>query len=56
MWKPVEVAEHFHVSKRTIYRMIERRQIPFHKIGGLIRFKPEDVEKYMENGCFGSLK
>jgi excisionase family DNA binding protein len=47
--KPEEVAEYFSVSRRTIYRLIEKRQIPFCKIRGRIRFRPEDIEAFMRS-------
>lgn len=43
---PQELANYFGVSLKTIYRRIERREIPFYKIGGSIRLKKEDIEKY----------
>jgi excisionase family DNA binding protein len=43
---PKELADYFGVSLKTIYRRIEKREIPFYKIGGSIRLKKEDIEKY----------
>jgi len=47
--KPKELAVYCNVSMRTVYRRMENREIPFHKIGGSIRFKREDVEKYFDS-------
>lgn len=45
---PQELAIYFSVSLKTIYRRIDHREIPFYKIGGIIRFKKEGIEKYMD--------
>jgi excisionase family DNA binding protein len=45
--KPEELAAYFSISKRTVYRLVEKRQIPFCKIRGRIRFKPEDVKTFL---------
>lgn len=46
--KPDELAQFLNISKPTVYRLIDRRQIPFHKIGGSLRFQMKDVLKYIE--------
>lgn len=47
--KPEILAGILSVSKPTVYRLIEKRQIPFYKIGGSLRFKVEDVMAFLEN-------
>jgi len=42
-----ELAAYFNVSVRTIHRRIESKDLPFHRIGGCIRFKREDVDNYL---------
>jgi len=44
---PEELAAYFSISKRTVYRLVEKRQIPFCKIRGRIRFRPEDIETFL---------
>jgi excisionase family DNA binding protein len=44
---PDDLAELFCISRATIYRLIDGRQLPFHKIGGSIRFFKVDVENYL---------
>lgn len=44
-----ELAVFFNTSLATIYRLIEGRRIPFYKIGRSIRFKMEDIQKYLED-------
>ncbi len=43
-----ELAKYLCISKVTVYRLTESRKIPFYKISGCIRFKMEDVERYLE--------
>ncbi len=42
-----EVAELLSISKTTLYRLIYGRKIKCYKISGLLRFKQEDVEDYI---------
>lgn len=46
--KPEELATFLNVSRPTVYRLIERRLIPFYKIGGSLRFKMQDILDYVE--------
>ena len=46
---PDELAELLAISRATVYRLIARRQIAFIKVGGSIRFRGNDVDKYLEN-------
>jgi len=43
---PKELADLLIVSVPTVYRLVEKRQIPFYKIGGGLRFKLEDFETF----------
>jgi len=42
-----EIAERLNVSKTTIYRLVERRQLPFYKVGRSLRFAEEDMIAYL---------
>jgi excisionase family DNA binding protein len=46
---PEELAEFLSVSKATIYRLVGKRKLPFHRIGGMLRFKRQEIENYLEN-------
>jgi len=46
---PEELADIFKISKSSVYRLIDKRQIPFFKIGGKLRFSQSDIDKYLEN-------
>jgi len=35
------------VSKRTVRRLIDQRNIPFFKVGRLIRFSQKDLDNYL---------
>lgn len=50
-WLSVEgIAEYLGVSKETIYRWLERKKIPAHRIGKLWKFKPSEVDQWIKNG------
>ena len=42
-----EASEYMGVSKRTLYRMIRGHQIPFLRIGRLVKFDLEQIEKWI---------
>ncbi len=45
---PDELARVLKISKATVYRLIEKRKIPFHKVMGSIRFDKHDVVVYLQ--------
>lgn len=53
---PDELAEFLSVSKATVYRLVGRRELPFHRIGGMLRFKKQDIESYLEDGRIDPVK
>jgi len=44
-----EVAAAVKLSVQTIRRYVLKREIPFHKINRAIRFKPSEIEWWVEN-------
>jgi len=47
-WASVdEVAKHLGVAKDSIYRWIEKRGLPAHKIGRLWKFKLSEVDDWV---------
>lgn len=48
-----EVADLLSVGKKTIYQLKASGQIPYIKIGGIIRFDREQIEKWLakKGGC-----
>ncbi len=50
-WLSVEgIAEYLGVSKETIYRWLERKKIPAHRIGKLWKFKTSEVDQWIMSG------
>lgn len=38
------------ISRASVYRLVEKRLIPFYKLRSGLRFRVEDVESYLD-GC-----
>ena len=50
-WVSVEdVANHLGVSKDTIYRWIEAKGLPAHRIGRLWKFKLDEIDEWVRTG------
>lgn len=50
-WLSVEeIAKHLGVSKETVYRWLERKTIPAHRMGKLWKFKPSEVDEWVLRG------
>jgi excisionase family DNA binding protein len=47
---PDDVAEVLRVSKTSVYRLVERREIRFYRVCGLLRFDSGDVERFLRAG------
>lgn len=46
---PDELADFLSISKASVYRLVNKRQIPFNKIGGSLRFRREDIDKFLDS-------
>ena len=56
-WASVEdVAKHLGVAKDSVYRWIDTRSLPAHKIGRLWKFKISEVDDWVRAGGAGSNK
>ncbi|MEQ9190985.1 MAG: helix-turn-helix domain-containing protein [Alphaproteobacteria bacterium] len=42
-----QTAERLNVCKRTVYRRIKDRELPFVRTGRLLRIDPVDLERYI---------
>ena len=42
-----EIAEHLGVKRDTIYKWIDRNDLPAHKVGRLWKFKVKEVDKWV---------
>jgi excisionase family DNA binding protein len=50
-WVSVEqVAAHLNVKALTIYKWLERKEMPAHKVGRLWRFKITEVDEWIREG------
>ncbi len=50
-WVSVEnIANHLGVAKDSIYRWIENKDLPAHKIGRLWKFKVSEVDEWVRAG------
>jgi excisionase family DNA binding protein len=45
-----EICKHLGISKDTVYRWIDKRNRPAHRVGRLWKFKKEDVDEWVRNG------
>ena len=43
-----EVSEYLGIKKSSLYSKVERQEIPYYKVGRLVRFKKSDVDLWME--------
>ena len=50
-WQSVEeIAAHLGVNRDTIYKWIERKQLPAHKVGRLWKFMISEVDEWVRAG------
>jgi excisionase family DNA binding protein len=50
-WVSVEqIAQHLNVKTFTIYKWLERKDMPAHKVGRLWRFKVTEVDRWVRSG------
>lgn len=45
-----EIADHLGVKRDTIYKWINRKQLPGHKVGRLWKFRKKEVDDWIING------
>ena len=45
-----EVAELLRVSKTSVYRLVERRALPFFRVSSVLRFDLADIEDFLGAG------
>lgn len=45
-----EIAHYLGISKETVYRWLEAKKIPAHKIGRQWKFKISEIDIWVKNG------
>ena len=45
-----EIAQYLGVVEDTVYRWIEHRGLPAHKVGKLWKFKTEEIDDWIKSG------
>ena len=45
-----EVAAHLSVAKDSIYRWVETKDFPAHRVGRLLRFRLSEVDEWVKTG------
>lgn len=49
-----EIARYLGVVEDTVYRWIERRSLPAHRVGKLWKFKTEEIDEWIRSGGAGN--
>lgn len=49
LWTVTDTANYLNVSDKTIYDWVHKREIPFIKINRLVRFRPKEIEKWLNS-------
>lgn len=53
-WLSVEeIAAYLGIKRDTVYKWIERNQMPAHKVGSLWKFKRDEIDTWVRNGDAG---
>jgi len=53
-WVSIDaIARHLDVSKDTVYRWIDQREMPAHKVGRQWKFKISEVDEWVRAGNAG---
>jgi excisionase family DNA binding protein len=45
-----EIAAYLGIRRFTIYKWIDRKQMPTHKVGSLWKFRKEEVDEWVRSG------
>jgi excisionase family DNA binding protein len=45
-----EIAEYLGVVKASVYRWIEHKRLPAHRVGKLWKFKTDEVDEWVRTG------
>ncbi len=45
-----EIAEYLGIKRDTVYKWIERKNMPAHKVGSLWKFRKEEIDDWVRSG------
>ena len=45
-----QIADHLGIKRDTVYRWVDERQMPGHKIGRLWKFSKQEVDEWVRKG------
>lgn len=51
-----EIAAYLGIKPPTVYKWIDRKKMPAHKVGRLWKFRAEEIDKWVKSGEAGSTK
>jgi len=51
-----EIAAYLGIKPPTVYKWIERRDMPAHKVGRLWKFKTGEIDRWVKSGTAGIKK
>jgi excisionase family DNA binding protein len=49
-----EIANYLGIKRDTVYKWIDRRKMPAHKVGSLWKFKRDEVDDWVRSGEAGN--
>jgi len=49
-----EIASYLGVKRSTLYKWINRKKMPAHKVGRLWKFRKEEIDEWIKSGEAGS--
>lgn len=49
-----EIAAHLGVKRDTVYKWINRKRLPAHKVGRLWKFRRQEVDDWVTSGLSGT--
>jgi excisionase family DNA binding protein len=47
LWDIGRLSQYLGIKKSTLYAMIERKEVPFYRIGRLARFRPTEIDEWL---------
>lgn len=45
-----EIAEYLGIKRDTVYKWIDRKRLPAHKVGSLWKFRKEEIDNWVRSG------